>query len=597
MLPHHYMVLVSIAGIVGFCVFITFYKYVFPKKNIRPIPLIFFISLIPLLNLIKPGVPNSNDFALHTSLLTSFVSNFSQGNFFPMWADSAGGYGYPAFVFMYQLPYYIGVFYSILGFSVVDSVKLILITAYIISGIGMYLWMKEEFDEWSGVIAAVFYLFAPYHLITLHIFTSLGESVAFATLPFAFLFLKKYFISRENKYFVLTAFSYALIILSHQTAAIISLPLICMYILVLNRKSSDLNLIIKSFGSIIAGIALTSYYWLPIIFEAKFVSQGSNPHLNSVEIEPFANFFYSSSLYGLLFQNSEGKISFILGYAQWIVVLLIVFMILKKLVNKSRIPISIYFISSFIVLFILMQDVSKHFWELPLFNNFRQANRLLLFEALITSGMAALLFNQKENLIKVIKVNKKRVKIVSNTLIAGLVIVCVLSTVLNWGNRITNYDLTDKLSLGKYREISDHSLFPVWFIQNEKWYDLLRYNQGYKSIEIIEDKARIREISRSITSHKYFIKSDTGALIKENTAYYPGWKVKIDDREVPISYPDGIITFKVPAGENKVEVLYEQTPIRSLGNIISILALILILILSPRVFSEKNNIFINLSAT
>ena len=55
------------------------------------------------------------------------------------------------------------------------------------------------------------------------------------------------------------------------------------------------------------------------------------------------------------------------------------------------------------------------------------------------------------------------------------------------------------------------------------------------------------------------------------TFAFPGWTVKLDGQPVPIvpSDPNGLITFEVPAGRHTITVSFEDTPIRTLANVIS----------------------------
>ena len=56
---------------------------------------------------------------------------------------------------------------------------------------------------------------------------------------------------------------------------------------------------------------------------------------------------------------------------------------------------------------------------------------------------------------------------------------------------------------------------------------------------------------------------------------FPGWEVRVDGARVPISpsVPEGVITFRVPAGVHQVAVRWGTTPLRTLLGAISLLAL------------------------
>src|SRR4029079_12690534 len=66
-------------------------------------------------------------------------------------------------------------------------------------------------------------------------------------------------------------------------------------------------------------------------------------------------------------------------------------------------------------------------------------------------------------------------------------------------------------------------------------------------MEVIGGKAKIREVSRNSTSHSYQVDASMEAQLRENTLYFPGWKVLVDGVEVPIAFQDahnrGVITF------------------------------------------------------
>jgi hypothetical protein len=59
---------------------------------------------------------------------------------------------------------------------------------------------------------------------------------------------------------------------------------------------------------------------------------------------------------------------------------------------------------------------------------------------------------------------------------------------------------------------------------------------------------------------------------------FPGWQATIAGQEIPIvpSDPNGLITFDVPAGRQTITVSFEDTPSRTLANVISLAALIVL---------------------
>jgi len=56
---------------------------------------------------------------------------------------------------------------------------------------------------------------------------------------------------------------------------------------------------------------------------------------------------------------------------------------------------------------------------------------------------------------------------------------------------------------------------------------------------------------------------------------FPGWIVKVDDKKVAINHDNelGLITFKIPKGEHQVIARLTNSPVRLLGNLLTIIFL------------------------
>jgi hypothetical protein len=61
---------------------------------------------------------------------------------------------------------------------------------------------------------------------------------------------------------------------------------------------------------------------------------------------------------------------------------------------------------------------------------------------------------------------------------------------------------------------------------------------------------------------------------------YPGWKGYVDGTEVKLasSIPHGLITLPLPSGESKIKLDFVNTPVRTAGNLISVLAVVILII-------------------
>ena len=101
--------------------------------------------------------------------------------------------------------------------------------------------------------------------------------------------------------------------------------------------------------------------------------------------------------------------------------------------------------------------------------------------------------------------------------------------------------------------------------------------------EIIEGKGVLRNIDRKTTVHDYEINAKTQTRIRENTLYFPGWKVYVDGKSVPIEFQDqlnrGLTTYFVSAGKHYVRVIFTDTKLRLISNIITLFSVLLALLM------------------
>src|SRR3990167_5350986 len=125
--------------------------------------LIIFLGIIPLLDLFHPGLPLTHDGQDHVARIANFYQSLSEGNVVPRWAANLNwGYGHPILMFLYPLPSYIASLFHAIGFSFIDSTKLVFAVSYIASIVTMYLWIRAAWGSVAGFNAAILYGFAPY---------------------------------------------------------------------------------------------------------------------------------------------------------------------------------------------------------------------------------------------------------------------------------------------------------------------------------------------------------------------------------------------------------------------------------------------------
>src|SRR6266568_2717132 len=140
------------------------------------------------------------------------------------------GYGYPVADFLYPLFLYLGAVIHVLGFSFVNTVKIILGLSVVGSGIFTYLWLRKIFSWKSAFVASLIYVYFPYHLLDIYQRGSVGEVLALCIVPFIFWQI-------ERRAMVWAGVGLGLLIMSHNSLAFIFLPVIFLYMWLVTRFS------------------------------------------------------------------------------------------------------------------------------------------------------------------------------------------------------------------------------------------------------------------------------------------------------------------------------------------------------------------------
>lgn len=588
--PVYQTVVVSLLGLVGVFSAVVLHLVRTPQQRMSPLFVLLLFSLLPIMSVFRPGMYQSGDLALHTPWVMSFSISLAEGNLFPQWAaDMAGGLGYPAFIFMYQTPYYLASLFHLLGFSFITSTKLVFASAYLLSAVTMYTWARAEFGKKPAFLAAFLYQFAPYYFIQMHFLNSLGQSLAFAMLPLTFWTLRQLIYTLQYRWFVAASLAFALSILTHQTVGIISIPFLIIYGALVGRRLQRRPLqVLASLSPLLLGMLLSTYYWLPVLQLRQFIRQSA---ILTIDFPAFWQFFVTPWRFGLLLQGSYGEIGWILGYAQWLVVAIFSYLLIKKKIKPADRPLGYFFFASFWVVFVLMQEFTQPVWSLPILNNFRFSTRFMLFALFFVSGMASiavrtigipqsnkLLMNRRgtQGLAQYNFLERMR----NNFLIIVLCSIALGATILNWGNRAMLPAVDDvALRQNEFITFVDSSLLPVWFTDPVSPHSRLARAVTAPAI-IMSGRGSVEELSRTSTEHRYAISAETPLIIREHTLFFPGWQAEIDGQPLQIDYMrsswPGVMQFTVPPGEWTVAVRFTNSPSRQMGLWISGSTLVLL---------------------
>ncbi len=486
------------------------------KKLLKYLIIVLILSIPSIIALCKTGFFTTDDGNWMIIRFSAFFEALRNGQFPVRFLPRLNnGFGYPVANFLYPLFMYIGTPIHVLGFSFVNSIKIIFAISLLSSAIFSFLWLRKKFDNLSSLIGSLIYLYFPYHLWDVYKRGSIGEVLALSIVPFIL-----WQIERKSLFFI--SIGIALLILSHNTLALLFLPIILIYYY-LSKKD-----IKKILFTLIFGLGMSCFFWLPALYERKFVV------FDKVLVSNYSNYFLNFNdlnLIGLVF-----LIPFILT-----------FFIFKKINDKNY---WLFFIASLICLF-LMFPMSNFIW--PLFSNLIQFPfRLISILILATSFFVALQLNLLKGKNKVILI------------IIYLILLIFSAKDFAYPKEFTNYPDTF------YSTNQDTTT-----VRNEympKWVKSIPFSNSSQKAEVLEGKGEILNLISNGNTISFNIEAKEKTLVSINTIYYPGWVVKIDNKESLINYDNekGLIQFNVEKGRHSVVVLFKETTIRLFSDIISV---------------------------
>jgi uncharacterized membrane protein len=532
------------------------------KKNKIFLLVLLVLSILPVLYLFLPGFPITHDGQDHVARIANFYQSLTEGNLIPRWAANLNwGYGHPILEFLYPFPSYVASFFHFVGFSLVDSTKIVFILGMFLSLPFMYLWLSQFCSKYAALFGAVLYTYAPYRFVETYVRGDIGENLAFAFVPLVLYFMYKVYKNKSYNYLFLGSFSLALLIVSHNAISLMLSPFIFLYALILIYISKKKREIAFKLGlQILLGFTLSMFFWLPALLEGKYTLR------NIVTRGGYVGRFVDlkSIIYGSWSYGITGQFTVQFGPFQWLAILLspVTIFLLKK--NKEKYLLSILLLIYTLVSIFLMFPISDVIWSrITLLQNFQFPWRFLGLIIFTSSVLASLFLDVISK-----KINVKLVVLVS-------ILIVVLISSFYWKPRAYQQK-PESFYTGVYESTTDTGeSAPIWSVR-------FMEERPNAHMEVVDGKATIKEIERKSNYHKYEVNVLQKTLFRENTLYFPGWQINANGVSQNIEFQNmtyrGVMLFFLDKGNYIVETEYKETKLRLVSDIISLISIIGILI-------------------
>jgi hypothetical protein len=467
-----------------------------------------------------------------------------------------------------------------LGASFVTTAKLTFALSFVVSGIGMYLLAKEFFGRFGGILASVFYIWAPYHAVDVYVRGAMNEAWALAWFPFIFwigyrLIKEK---KKQTKWIIGLALAWFALLTSHNLMVLIFAPLFGIWLLLHLWRGNSWRKIPQLAISGISAFGLAAFFTLPALLENQLTHIESvlvgyydyTAHFVSINQLLFSRFWgYGGSAWGLI----NDQMSFQVGHLHWILSLIIGLLIFLKLFRKKKSLLKeikkneIILVVSFLFLVGWLSAFMAHVRSTPIWMIIPPLKlvqfpwrflAIVIFAFSFISGAI------------VIILPKKLTKIVLAALVLGLLF-------FNW-----NYFKPEQ---GRMGPLTDKDKFSeaAWELQQAGGiYDYLPRTaemaptEPQKHLaEILEGEGEIIDPKQGTNWAEFNVKIDSDeAIVRIGIFQFPDWQVFMDNEQIETEVPEeekwGRMWIEIPKGEHKITARFYDTPIRTAANAISL---------------------------
>jgi hypothetical protein len=541
----------------------------FTRKLLLPL-LIVLVSFISVADLIyRLGHPITFDGHIHMTTMNQYAQSLFDLEFPVTWANNFANFGHPLSNIAHQLPAYSGALLILLGLPTEVSYIFLIVLSVILSSFLFYKFFRKFSSQTLSFTATVLSVFFPYRALNIYTRGGLPELMATIFLP---LLLLGVWNLRQQKYLrasLLIYFGILLTALTHPMMLLVfSIPVGTYFFYCFTKYNKSIKeVLIIATSSISLGLLSASYYLVPLFLEMKYFYQSTvdqvivNDSFLTLKQLYNPNWFYT-----LTHPGPRGNyIKF--GIIEFIILLLSILLIFisnyllnnkNKYINFKEIKPLIFWSGLTVFLILIMSPVSELIYKLPFLYQIQYPWRFLTAVQITLPLVFIFLV--------------KSIKTINNNyfLLFFIGLVLFLRVPQFYGK---NY-IVQPESDYYYNQANLHSTN-----FNTLWSDNpLNYNKKIVQAEIIEGHGEFKIIEEKNASRIYKSSSEGELRLIDYTFYFPGWEVIVDGVPIEFEYQDinyrGLITYWVPSGDHKIEVIYKYSKVRLLGLSMTIFSLL-----------------------
>ncbi len=224
--------------------------------------------------LLQTGLTRTNATENHVFMTDDYSNALREGRLYPRWSPNViNGYGAPvAHYYPPAAPYSAALVQLLFTNNAVNAVRVLYILSFCLASVGTYLLVRRHISPQAGILAAILYCFSPYISQTApHALGDLPGLFALGCIPVALWSVDRLLTDNRPLDVLGVAVMTSLLILTHVQIALaalfLAIALIGYHVFVNRHFASG----VMAFGSIIMGVCLAAFFWMPALLENDLV--------------------------------------------------------------------------------------------------------------------------------------------------------------------------------------------------------------------------------------------------------------------------------------------------------------------------------------